>query len=230
MNLHLMSLPAAAYPFVMRILLEVQNRNVSESAAVAALQQVESFLVRRAICSVEPTGLHAVFKGMWSALKSEITGINVKSHLSNIKTVEYPTDEKVTEYLKKDLYGKAIAKYFVWAYDKSLGGDSHSKEDFDKRYWIEHVLPQTLPKDGWAAFSHKVHAEVVHSAGNLIPLTKKMNIEVAQLSFQKKKSKIGEYSKYISARNLTIEHQDWTPESVTKRTESLTLWALGRWS
>ena len=230
MDLHLMSLPAAAYPFVMKILLEVQKSNLSEGTAVAALHEVESFLVRRALCSIEPTGLHAVFKGMWSALKGEITGPSIKSHLSNIKTVEYPSDERVTKCLAEPLYGKGIAKYFIWAYDKSLGGDMHSKDDFNHRFWIEHVLPQTLPKSGWGAFTSKVHGELLHLAGNLIPLTNKMNVEVGQLPYGEKKSKISEKSKYISARNLTIEHEEWTAESLTNRTKSLTLWALSRWS
>lgn len=230
MNLHLMSLPAAAYPFVMKILLEVQNGNLTEGAAIAALHEVECFLVKRAICSIEPTGLHAVFKGMWSALKGDISGATVKSHLNNIKTVEYPSDEKVAKFLHEPLYGKAIAKYFVWAHDKSLGGDSHSKEDFHNRFWIEHVLPQTLPKIGWEGFNSNVHAELVHLAGNLIPLTVKMNVEIGQLPYSKKKAKIGEKSKYISARNLTIEHESWTAETVKSRTDSLTAWALARWS
>ncbi len=230
MNLHLMSLPAAAYPFVMRILLEAQKGSVPEATAVEALREVESFLVRRALCSIEPTGLHAVFKGMWSALDGEITGTRVKAHLSNIKTVEYPSDEKVSRHLSESLYGKGIAKYFVWEYDKSLGGDFHSKDDFSNRFWIEHVLPQTLPKTGWEAFDPKVHASLVHLSGNLIPLTDRMNAEVGQLPYKQKKSKIGERSKYISARSLTKDNTDWTPELLKKRTNALALWALDRWS
>lgn len=230
MNLHLMSLPAAAYPFVMKVLQEVHKGNLTEVAAAAALHEVESFLVRRALCSIEPTGLHAVFKGMWSALKGETTGPRVKAYLSNIKTVEYPSDEKVKQNLKEPMYGKGIAKYFVWAYDRSLGGDVHSKEDFVHRCWIEHVLPQTLPKSGWEAFTPKVHDELVHQIGNLIPLTEEMNIDVGQLPYEEKQSKIREKSKYISARNLTMENSHWTPEKVTNRTEVITLWALSRWS
>ena len=230
MNLHLMSLPAAAYPFVMKVLQEVQKGNLPEESATDVLHEVESFLVRRAICSIEPTGLHAVFKGLWSALKGEITGPRVKAHLCNIKTVEYPSDEKVTRHLKEPLYGKGIAKYFVWSYDKSLGGDIHGKDDFYHRCWIEHVLPQTLPKSGWEAFAPKVHSELVHQVGNLIPLTEVMNIDVGQLPYHEKKSKISEKSKYISARTLTMENQDWTPDKLTKRTEGISRWALSRWS
>ena len=230
MNLHFMSLPAAAYPFVMKVLLEAQAGKFAESTAVDALHEVESFLVRRAICSIEPTGLHAVFKGLWFALGGDVNGKAVKEYLGKIKTVEYPSDEKVRSYLGESLYGKGIAKYFIWEYDKSLGGDSHSKEDFKSHFWIEHVLPQALPKTGWDAFDAKVHHKLVHQAGNLIPLTDKMNVDVGQLPFLDKKSKISKQSKYISARDLTKKNREWTPESLIKRTEALKGWAIRRWS
>jgi len=229
MNLHLMSLPAAAYPFAMKVLLEARAGNIDEDVAVHVLHELESFLVRRAICSIEPTGLHAVFKGLWFSLDGRINGTAVREYLSNIKTVEYPTDEKVRKFLDDSLYGKGIGKYFIWEYDRSLGGDTHGKEDYKNRLWIEHVLPQTLPKKGWEAFDSKIHQRVVHQAGNLIPLTDEMNKNVAQLPYGDKKSKIREMSKYKSARDFT-KSGDWTPELLAKRTEHLKAWAVMRWS
>lgn len=229
MNLHLMSLPAAAYPFAMKVLLETKAGNIEESVAVEVLHELESFLVRRAICSIEPTGLHAVFKGLWFSLDGRISGTSVRQYLGNIKTVEYPTNEKVRKFLDDSLYGKGIGKYFIWEYDRSLGGDMHGKEDYKNRLWIEHVLPQTLPKKGWEAFNPKIHQQVVHQAGNLIPLTEEMNKNVAQLPYGDKKSKIREMSKYKSARDFT-KSEDWTPELLAERTEHLKAWAIKRWS
>lgn len=229
MNLHLMSLPAAAYPFVMKVLLETVAGNFEESTAAEVLGEVESFLVRRAICSIEPTGLHAVFKSLWSGLEGKVSAMSVKAHLGKIKTVEYPNDEKVLSYLDQPMYGKQIANYFVWEYDRSLGGDTHSKEDFKKRFWVEHVLPQTLPKKGWEAFDSRTHQKLVHLVGNLIPLTDKMNMEVGQLPYSAKKLKISGQSRYISARKLTNENETWNPVAVVDRTELLKSWAIKRW-
>lgn len=229
MNLHLMSLPSAAYPFAMKVLLEVKAGNMEEQSAVEVLHELESFLVKRAICSIEPTGLHAVFKGLWLALDGQMSGTALKEHLANIKTVEYPNVEKVRERLDAPLYGKGIAKYFIWEYDRSLGGDMHNKQDFKERLWIEHVLPQALPKKGWEAFDSKTHHRVVHQAGNLIPLTKDMNKDVAQHPYKDKKAKIKERSTYKSARDFT-NHEEWTPELLAKRTEQLKAWAIKRWS
>lgn len=228
-DLHLMGLPSAAYPFVMRVLLEARRGQIEEKAAANVLAEVENFLVRRAICSIEPTGLHAVFKGLWASLDGENTPSAVKEALSNVKTVEYPDDKKVESFLDGPLYGKNIAKYVIWSYDQSLGGDRHDKQDFKKRLWIEHVLPQTLPKKGWEPFDSKSHQKLVHQIGNLIPLTEEMNKDVGQLPFTEKKTKIEEKSKYMSARSLTSKHTNWGPEEIENRTRSLKKWVIRRW-
>ena len=228
-NLHLLSAPSAAYPFIMKVQMEAALGNIEERVAVEVLHEVESFLVRRAICSIAPTGLHAVFKSLWSLLKGEVTGKTVKAHLSNIKTVEYPTDESVLKFLDENLYEKGIARYFIWEYDRSLGGDIHSKQDFRERFQVEHVLPQTLPKKGWEKFDTKTHKRLVHQAGNLIPLTAEMNKDVSQHAYEIKKGKIEEDSRYKSSRELT-KHVEWTPELLAKRTEVIKAWAIKRWS
>ena len=228
-NLHLLSAPSAAYPFIMRVQMEAASGNMEEQVAVEVLHEVESFLVRRAICSIAPTGLHAVFKGLWSSLEHEVSGKTVRKYLSNIKTVEYPTDESVLRFLDENLYDKGIAKYFIWEYDRSLGGDSHSTQDYVERLEIEHVLPQTLPKKGWEKFDTKTHKRLVHQAGNLIPLTAEINKDVSNHAYEIKKGKIEEDSRYKSSRVFT-NHEDWTPELLTQRTELLKAWAIKRWS
>ena len=229
LDLHLMGLPSAAYPFVMKVLLETSKGELQADASARILAEVENFMVRRAICSIEPTGLHAVFKGLWGSLEGEHTAKAVKQALGSVKTVEYPNDEKVTRNLDEPLYGKAIAKYVIWSYDFSLGGDRHTKEDFRHRLWIEHVLPQSLPKKGWEQFDSKTHHRLVHQIGNLIPLTEEMNKDVAQLPFDVKKSKIQQKSKYISARELTSKYKEWGPKHIEDRTKLLKKWVLERW-
>jgi hypothetical protein len=228
-NLYLMSAPSAAYPFIMKVQLEAASGNIEERVAVDVLHEVESFLVRRAICSIAPTGLHAVFKGLWSSLDGGLSGETVRNHLSNITTVEYPADESVLKSLDGNLYDKGIAKYFIWEYDRSLEGDRHSKQDYKERLQIEHVLPQTLPKKGWEEFDIKAHKRLVHQPGNLIPLTAEMNKDVSQHPYEIKKKKIKEDSRYKSSRDLT-KHESWTPELLAKRTELLKEWAIKRWS
>ena len=87
------------------------------------------------------------------------------------KTVTIPTDDDVKQSFKKPLYGKNVAKFFLYEYDRSLGGDPGPFGTL----WIEHVLPQTHHAVYWKQFSQDQHKELVDLAGNLLPLSKEMN-------------------------------------------------------
>ena len=61
-----MPAPSSVYPYAMMLVKAASDGNISPTAAQRCLLLIESFLVRRAINGTEPTGLHALFKGMWS--------------------------------------------------------------------------------------------------------------------------------------------------------------------
>ena len=72
-RLRRMRLPTSVYPFTMRVIDEAIRGDLSHEDAAANFRLLESFLVRRAIAGFEPTGLHAVFKNMWSGSKGDGT-------------------------------------------------------------------------------------------------------------------------------------------------------------
>lgn len=63
--------PSSIYPFLLRLLREFELGQVSETVICGVLDAIESFLFRRAVVGIEPTGLHAVFKSLWQELTSE---------------------------------------------------------------------------------------------------------------------------------------------------------------
>lgn len=229
LNFYLMGVPSAALPFLMKVIQEVREERLTEKVAISLIKEVETFLVRRAICSIEPTGLHAVFKGLWQSLGDKSPAA-LRQKLGDIKTVEYPDDEKVKSHLDAPLYGKNIDKFFIWSFEKSLPGDKHTKQDFAEHFWIEHVLPQSLPNEGWESFTKQRHSKLVHLAGNLIPLTRPMNIQNGVLPYGSKSKKIRDGSKYSSARKLVMENKIWGEEEILKRNEELKAWAVSYWA
>ena len=60
-----MPAPRATYAFLMQLLNAQSSGKVNTTDIIECLRIVESFLVRRAFSGREPTGLHAVFKGLW---------------------------------------------------------------------------------------------------------------------------------------------------------------------
>jgi uncharacterized protein with ParB-like and HNH nuclease domain len=226
-NVYLMKAPSVSLPFFMKLLSEVKN-GFDEIVAAKIIFEVEAFLVRRALCSIEPTGLHAVFKKLWNSLEGELTPDKVKESLMGEKTVEYPNDEKVLASFKSPLYKKGICKYFLWAFEHSLNGDRHSKDDF-KSFWIEHVLPQNPDSKTWKEFSKDDHKKLVDFAGNLIPLTSEMNGGLGNKEYVVKQSVLKSDSKYKSARVLADTNKTWLPHDLDKRNESLAKWSIKYW-
>ena len=125
----------------------------------------------------------ATFRTAWGV----VAGMPTKETLSGVirkrNTVEWPDDERLSKAIQsRNIYSSHIAEYVLLEYERSLGSDIP-----DNKFWIEHVMPQKLNKDWHEVISVEDHQSIVHTWGNLIPLTKEMNQEVSQAEFSKKR-------------------------------------------
>lgn len=224
-RLHLAGLPGATLPFLMRLSRSAAAGEVQEADAVKVLEVVESFLVRRAVCGHEPTGLHAVFKKLWSDCGSEITAARVTKEISKHKTVVWPGDGEFAEAVKtRDMYGVGVTPFFVIEYDRSLGGDQHGCVP-----WLEHVLP-TNPDAAWFdLFTTEQHAAMKDRLANLLPLSSEMNISLSNKPYSAKRTRYAEDSVFKSTRSFADTTTDWTPANLVSRGDELAVWALCRW-
>lgn len=222
--------PSSIYSFVMHLTREVHAGKVTDEAAAEILSLIESFLFRRAVCGHEPTGLHAVFKGLWGDLEDDISVERVRSEISRRTTVPWPSDNEFANgILHEPLYGKRVAKYALRNFE--LGTDSESpSDDFE----MEHIFPQT-PGLEWAdvrpdpneQLSEDDLERIRNTWGNLIPLTPDMNGFVSNTAFA---AKVPYYRKgvFSSARALG-EAQSWDYDAIRKRSAEIAVWAKGRW-
>lgn len=222
-----MGLIKAGLPFLMSVLHASRTGQINDLQAKGMLDATESFLVRRALCSLEPTGLHAVFKKLWKDLDGTYSGDAVAAVLSDAKTVSKPSDEEVVVSFSKPFYGKSIAKYFLYEYEVSLAGDL-SNTSFDD-LWIEHILPDSYHQKNWPSFSLEEHEKLRHFAGNLLPLSESMNRDLGQGSLQIKSKIYGDDSGYKSARVFASTFSEWNPELLLIRNRELASWAVKRW-
>ncbi|OIQ94369.1 hypothetical protein GALL_237070 [mine drainage metagenome] len=193
---------------------------------IGCLDTIESFLVRRAICGIEPTGLLGLFRTMWSSVDGHPTAEAIESVIMKRLTIEWPTDERMRESIKtRPLYGAAIAKYVVLEYDKSLGLDQPKTNDFS----IEHVMPRSYC-DAWSEVVTKPqHAKLKDLWANLIPLSTAMNEVVAQSEFHNKKTYFEVDSMFASARRVGKDFESWGEKEICERSEHLADWAIKRW-
>lgn len=217
--------PSSILPFTMRLGRAVLDGELSEAAAAEVLDAVESFLVRRAIAGYEPTGLHAVFKRLWSDLKGTISAAQVAEAISSHKTVTWPDTEEVRRAIEtRPLYGSAITPYLLLEYDRFHGGDAH-----DSIETIEHVLPQSPDTDWKQLYGEKFVVDHTDALPNLIPCTGRMNSSLGNQSYQAKKERFARDSKFKSTREFSARFDLWNADAFRSRSQEMGVWAEGRW-
>jgi hypothetical protein len=224
-RLHRSGLPSSTYPFLMSALRDLQDGSANSDDTVESLIIIESFLIRRAVCGHEPTGLHSVFKRLWSDCEGKPSGEKVREIISKYKTVTWPTDEEFALAIEtRPLYGSSSAAYLVGEYDRSLKGDFPGDIP-----WLEHVLPQN-PEESWfEIFTAKEHDGLKDLFANLIPLSSQMNTALGNKAYGEKRETYRTDSMFKSARKFAEEHVEWTPKLLRARSKMLASWAVSRW-
>jgi uncharacterized protein with ParB-like and HNH nuclease domain len=217
--------PTSVFPFMMKLLNEYTLGKVSENDTIDCIKIIESFMVRRAIAGLEPTGLLGIFRSAWSACDGKPNAQSLTQVINNRNTVEWPDDTRIrTSILTRNIYSSHLRQYLLKEFDLSLGSDDPKNE-----FWIEHIMPQTLNAEWRAIIADKDHHDLVHTWGNLIPLTKEMNQSVSQSLFEVKSKEFESHSVFASARKLSSEYKKWDKEEILKRSSLIADWAVKRW-
>ena len=218
--------PSSTFPFLLRLLRELEIGGIAKKDVIACLETIESFLVRRAICGIEPTGLLGLFRTMWSSTNGHPNADNVAETILKRLTVEWPSDTRFTEAIQtRPLYGSSIARFAILEYDLSLGGDDVGDSDWS----IEHVMPVSYCDEWSDVMDQKKHGKLKNLWANLIPLSKAMNSDVDQKGFAIKKTKFASDSMFSSARAIGQEYESWDESVIENRSIMLSEWAISRW-
>jgi len=215
--------PTTVLPFIMRLLFEYKNNDLDVKVVNKMFLAIDSYLTRRAVLGIEPTGLHAIFKGLWKKLP-KVTVENTVKVIKETKTMNWPTDEEFEyEIINKNLYSSRICQYLVYEYNRDLGGDVPTG-----KFEIEHILPKDY-RNWWKDdFTKEEHFEYVNKLANLIAVSPELNKKAFNLAYDKKKEVyIG--SKFTSARDLIEKYEKWNPKTLEERSKELVKWAKIRW-
>jgi len=217
--------PASTYPFLMRLSNGIKDGVVSAEDGVGVLHVVESFLVRRAVCGHEPTGLHAVFKRLWNDCGGVPNALSVSGAIRKHKTVVWPDDRSVVESVNmRPLYGSSITRHLLLEWNRSLGGDQPNDLP-----WIEHVLPVSPSSEWLGIFTEDQHLEMKDLLANLLPLSHEMNQSLGNRPYAEKKGAYAEDSGYKAARRFAADVSEWTPDALRARSAMLGRWILEHW-
>ena len=224
-RLSLMPKTTVTWPYILELINAFRMGKAQKNQTIQCLSIVESFLVRRAIVGLEPTGLHAVFKGLWGKAGADPQKLKEKIVTG---TIRCPDDQQIREVLfSEDMYSRKITKYLLTQrelhHNKENGYDN-ATEDFT----IEHVLPQRLNFYWSDLFTKEEHKALLHTIGNLVPLTKVQNGTIKDQDWATKK-------KYIKGSNWKIAQKaagvkNWNKSQIEGRSKQFAEWALGEWA
>lgn len=223
--------PNSVLPYVMQALHAVRTGESSTSHVSSCLLIVESFLMRRALSGIEPTGLHAVFKDLWAR-----AGSNPETLLGAIETgtVRMPTDQEVrSAVLGSDMYSRRKCAIFLREYEIHLR--SRSPEDFHdhdlddlKNVQVDHIMPKRIQGSSWPAVSDS-EKYVFQLWGNLVLLSKTANRKKARKSWADTKALLEGQERFLQASEVIRTHSSWSLTDIKERTEMMASWALSRW-
>lgn len=220
--------PSVIYPFPMQVLQAAAQQQLPPDQARQSLEIVESFLVRRAFQGLEPTGLHAVFKNLWSATEGE--PLKVRKSIEST-TIRFPNDDEfVKQIAEGNLYGRRLSHYVLEEYERSIrqGGDPLAEEQL-REFQIDHVAPQSL-RGSWAqVFSSEQDRELIDTWGNLVPLSSRANSTKSTMNWTDARDLLRQDTIFKSTRVIYEEEESWTPSAVRRRNEKLAKWAVERW-
>lgn len=223
-RLSLMPKTTVTWPYILELLNAYRRGKATKRQALDCLSIVESFLVRRAIVGLEPTGLHAVFKSLWGKV-----GANPKALRSRIVTgtIRCPDDKRVRDALcGEEMYSRRIVKYLLIQRELSFNtqhGYDTAAEDFS----VEHILPQNL-SSGWnSGFSRQDHKLLLHTIGNLVPLTKTQNSKIGDHAWPKKQAKFKGSNWKTTQKVASI--RTWDKAKIQARSRDFANWAILQW-
>ena len=218
---------AVSYPFLMKAMDNVASGNIKQDELVEVIRLVESFVVRRAVCSVPTNQLRRIFAQMSEQRSDEdIVGFTRK-HLSENR---WPSDDDFrSAFVNFRLYipSRLNRTRLVLNSLEASFGHKESPELKDG-ITIEHIMPQTL-SDEWredlGSDATDVHNQWLDTVGNLT-LTG-YNSELSNKPFAEKKVALAESNFALNAKIDNFEV--WNEKSIQRRAGQLAECALKIW-
>ncbi len=223
------------YPFLMSILLDYKNEKIDEQNAIKITRLIESYAVRRSICSVQGGALSQAMASLYKDLKEkykekiyEDMYIKVATKMASINTNAYfPKDEQFTDnFENRDMYSSPLKKYILY----KLENCNQEKEVINlDNLTIEHIMPNTITEE-WKEYLNmdnvdEFHSQYKNKIGNLT-LTA-YNSEMGQKLFNEKKNNSDFSRLYLNKYFVKIKK--WDKEEIEKRGKVLSNMAKKLW-
>jgi uncharacterized protein with ParB-like and HNH nuclease domain/predicted transport protein len=196
-----------------------------------AIQAIESFVFRRAICGEQTRSYWQIFANLACRIDEQKPLEDLRVGLARQRDAyQFPSDADFRrELLLRDIYGLRVCGYLL---DRM---ENHgSKEPTNTSgYTIEHIMPQNekLPEEWQIMLGKewkKIQSTWLHRLGNLT-LTG-YNSTYSDRPFEEKKTITGGFNESSVRLNKFVREQShWTPAEIEQRSQLLADRALEIW-
>lgn len=159
-----------AYPFLLDVYHDYKQGHLTTDEVLNIVRLIESYVFRRAICSIPTNSLNKTFAGMSRALKKDRYLESVHAAFLMLPSYRrFPMDEEFQRAIKvRDLYNFRSRSYWL----RRLENYGRKERVMVEDYTIEHILPQNkaLSKDWQAELGsdwQRIQQDLLHTLGNL---------------------------------------------------------------
>jgi len=221
-----------AYPFLLELYHDYATGMLSREDFVAAVRLIESYVFRRAICSIPTNSMNKTFATFSRALKKDRYLKSIQVYFFQLPSYRrFPNDEEFRRELKiRDLYNFRSRSYWI----RRLENYERKERVQVDEYTIEHIMPQnenlsTTWKTELGIEWKRIHETWLHTLGNLT-LTG-YNSEYSDRSFAEKRDMPGGFKESPLKLNRGLGQLDqWNEETIKERASRLAEIALNVWS
>jgi uncharacterized protein with ParB-like and HNH nuclease domain len=222
-----------AYPLVLALLDAHGRQQLSLAELVQALRAISGFVLRRYVCGVGSRAYNRWFCSACKLLKDKpLTNL-----VAFFKDKGWPSDpEFLPKFQRINLYSGKYDRAILEGIEWSL--QAASEPVLLDGCWIEHVLPQSVTDDAdgkaWKAALgpdwDKVHAEWLHTPGNLTLVGSDYNIAMEKKPFEAKKPVLAASKVYLNQHFANPELKTWDRDAIMARGMRLAQAAAKVWA
>ncbi len=217
-------------PFVLELF---ANHAATPDEVRAVLVDLESFLVRRMVCSLNTRGYNSLFVNLLGTLDGEGTfPQRVRKFLlaGDKASTRWPNDfEFKTAWLDRPIFQMLTQqriRLLLEAIEQDLHNSKTENLQFTETLTIEHLLPQDwtehwpLPPESGSPEDAERRNIILHTIGNLTLLTESLNPSVSNGPWEPKLAAILEHSALTLNRKL-LAYKVWNEDTIRDRAQTL---------
>jgi uncharacterized protein with ParB-like and HNH nuclease domain/predicted transport protein len=224
-----------AYPLMLELYDDYKHDKLSVEDYSEALRLMESYVFRRAVCSIPTNSMNKTFAGLSKSFDKERYLESIKASFILLPSYRrFPGDEEFMRDIQtRDLYNFRSRSYWL----RRLENHKHKEPISVEGYTIEHILPQCDNKQEKVPVSwrtelgdewQRVWETRRHTLGNLT-LTG-YNSEYSNRSFSEKRDMDGGFKySHLRLNDGLSALNSWNESTISARAEKMAILASDVW-